>query len=138
MAVFSIGLNTFGFLSVALLSGYLAEGLRRADAQLVQTSSELADLQAFNQHVLDSLTSGLLTTDREDRVLTFNRAAEAITGMPAADAVGRPVDEVLQLPPGWAAPHGRLLEAPGAAASRSRSGGATAGRSNWATARRRS
>jgi two-component system sensor histidine kinase PilS (NtrC family) len=111
VAAFSIGLNTFGFLSVALLSGYLAEGLRRADAQLEQTSSELADLQAFNQHVLDSLTSGLLTTDREDRILTFNRAAEAITGLPEAHAVGRPVDEVLQLPPGWAVPHGRLLEA---------------------------
>ena len=44
---------------------------------------QLADLQAFNQHVIDSLTSGLATTDMEGRILTFNRAAEAITGLAA-------------------------------------------------------
>lgn len=98
VAAFTVGLNLFGFLGVAMLSGYLAEGLRRADASLERASSQLADLQAFNQHVIDSLTSGLLTTDREGVLLTFNRAAEAITGLPAREAVGRPVAEVLQLP----------------------------------------
>ena len=34
VALFTVGLNMFGFLAVAALSGYLAEGLRRADAQL--------------------------------------------------------------------------------------------------------
>ncbi len=110
VAIFSIGLNAFGFLSVAVLSGYLAEGLRRADARLQETSIELADLQAFNQHVIDSLTSGLLTTDRDGRVLTFNRAAEAITGLAAADAVGRRAEDVLHLPLGHEAPTGRLLQ----------------------------
>ena len=98
VAAFTVGLNLFGFLGVAWLSGYLAEGLRRADARLEKTSSQLADLQAFNQHVIDSLTSGLLTTDREGAVLTFNRAAEVITGLSADEALGRQVTEVLQLP----------------------------------------
>jgi len=97
VAVFSVGLNAFGFLSVAVLSGFLAEGLRRADAKLERTSTQLADLQAFNQHVIDSLTSGLLTTDPGGRVRTFNRAAETITGLPVHEAVGRTVAEVLQL-----------------------------------------
>lgn len=101
VAVFTVGLNTFGFLTVALLSAYLAEGLRRADARLKTASSALADLQAFNQHVIDSLTSGLITTDQHGRILTFNRAAEAITGVPAGEAVGRAVTEVLQLPDGF-------------------------------------
>ncbi len=98
VAVFTVGLNVFGFAAVAGLTGYLAEGLRRTGAQLEEASTQLADLQAFNQHVIDSLRSGLATSDRRGRVLTFNRAAEAITGVTAADAVGHDVAAVLQLP----------------------------------------
>jgi len=96
--LFTVGLNVFGFMAVAGLSGYLAEGLRRTGAQLQEASSQLADLQAFNQHVIDSLTSGLATSDMRGHVLTFNRAAESITGIQAGDAVGREVAGVLQLP----------------------------------------
>jgi len=96
--LFTAGLNVFGFMAVAGLSGYLAEGLRRTGAQLEEASSQLADQRAFNQHVIDSLTSGLATSDTSGRILTFNRAAESITGIAAADAVGRDIAAVLQLP----------------------------------------
>jgi two-component system sensor histidine kinase PilS (NtrC family) len=98
VAVFTVGLNVFGFLAVAGLSGYLAEGLRRTGVQLEEASTQLADLQAFSQHIIDSLTSGLATCDREGRVLSFNRAASAITGLDASAAVGRPLEEVVQWP----------------------------------------
>lgn len=98
VAIYTVGLNVFGFMAVAALSGYLAEGLRRTGVQLAETSTQLADLQAFNQHVIDSLTSGLATCDMQGRLLTFNHAAEAITGVPAAEAVGADVMSVLQLP----------------------------------------
>ncbi|MBW8862380.1 MAG: PAS domain-containing protein [Acidobacteria bacterium] len=99
VARYTAALNMFGFFAVALLSGSLANSLRSAGVQLEQASSEIADLQALNQHVIDSLPSGLATTDPAHRILTFNRGAEAITGVPFRDAVGRPVYEVLQLPP---------------------------------------
>src|SRR4051812_24254132 len=92
-------LNTFGFFAVALLSGSLAESVRSTGARLVQASSQIADLQALNQHVIDSLPSGLATTDSAGHVLTFNRAAELITGRPSGLVVGRPIGEVLQLAP---------------------------------------
>ena len=98
VALYTVGLNVFGFVAVAALTGYLAEGLRRADAQLQRASSELADVQAFSRHVVDSLTSGLATTDMAGRVATFNRAAEAITGLAMAQVIGRPASAVLQLP----------------------------------------
>ena len=111
VAVFTVGLNVFGFLAVAVLSGYLAEGLRRADARLERASTELADLQAFSQHVIDSLTSGLMTTDMDGQVMTFNGAAETITGLSARQVVGQHVEEVLQFPPElegvFARPHHR-------------------------------
>ena len=99
LALFTVGLNVFGFGAIAALTGYLAEGLRRADIQLQRASNQIEDLQAFSRHIIDSLTSGLATTDIEGRILTFNRAAASITGIPAEEAVGRPAIEVLALPP---------------------------------------
>jgi two-component system, NtrC family, sensor histidine kinase PilS len=98
VALFTVGLNIFGFFAVALLSGHLAESVRRAGEQLEEASNQLADLQAFSQYVIDSLMSGLATTGMDGRILTFNRAAEAITRIPSVDAVGRPIADVLQLP----------------------------------------
>jgi two-component system, NtrC family, sensor histidine kinase PilS len=83
---------------VAALSGYLAEGLQRTGVQLERASSELADLQAFSRHVIDSLTSGLATTDMGGRIMTFNGAAAAIVGIRPMDAIRRPAADLLQLP----------------------------------------
>jgi two-component system sensor histidine kinase PilS (NtrC family) len=98
-AQYTVAINLFGFIAVALLSGSLAEGLRSAGARLEHASHEIEDLRAFNEHVIDSLLSGLATTDAEGRVLTFNRAATAITGIGVSDAIGRDIADVLQLPP---------------------------------------
>jgi two-component system sensor histidine kinase PilS (NtrC family) len=118
VAVYTVATNAFAFVAVALLSGSLAEGARRADRRFEQASSAIADLKAFNQHVIDSLTSGLATTDRTGRLLTFNRAAETITGYMARHVIGKPASEVLQMPPQFAAllaqdlegPHGRRAD----------------------------
>jgi two-component system sensor histidine kinase PilS (NtrC family) len=98
VALFIVGLNIFGFMAVAVLSGYLAERLRRTGAALEQTANQLEDLQAFSEHVINSLAGGLATTDIDGRILSFNQAAAVITGIPAADAVNRPAADVLQLP----------------------------------------
>jgi two-component system, NtrC family, sensor histidine kinase PilS len=103
IVAYTTGLNVFLFFSIAFLSGSLADRLQRAGARLERASNEIADLQAFNQHVIDSLASGLATTDRQGRILTFNRAAEAISGHPALSAVGRRIEDVLELPPNMGA-----------------------------------
>jgi len=97
-AQYTVAINLFGFFAVALLSGSLAENLRSAGARLERASSQIADLRAFNQYVIDSLLSGLVTADMNGRILTFNRAAATITGLPAGQAVGRDIREVMQLP----------------------------------------
>src|SRR5262245_54201473 len=52
-----VGLNVLGYFAVALLSGSLAEGVRTRNARLEEASTQLADLQALNQHVIDRLPS---------------------------------------------------------------------------------
>jgi two-component system sensor histidine kinase PilS (NtrC family) len=98
-AQYTVAINLAGILAVALLAGSLAERLRSARAGLEDASFEIADLRAFNDHVIDALVSGLITTDATGRVLTFNRAAAAITSLAAADAIRQNVREVLQFTP---------------------------------------
>ena len=97
-AQYTVAINLFGFFAVALLSGSLAENLRSAGARLERASTQIADLRAFNQYVIDSMLSGLVTADMDGRILTFNRAASTITGLSAGQTVGRDVGDVLQLP----------------------------------------
>jgi two-component system sensor histidine kinase PilS (NtrC family) len=101
VAQYTVGLNAFGFFAVALLAGSLAERVRRGEAKLEQATVQIADLQAFNQYVLDNLVSGLATADADNRLLTFNRSAMLITGRTGALPLGDPAAEVLQLEPGF-------------------------------------
>ncbi len=98
VAIYQVGMHIVAFLSVGALASSLAERLRMAGASLEDASTEIANLQAFNKDVIESLTSGLATTDIGGRVLTFNHAAESITGHQAASVIGRDVVAVLHLP----------------------------------------
>jgi two-component system, NtrC family, sensor histidine kinase PilS len=98
VAQYTVAINLGGFMAVALLAGSLADSLRSAGARLEDASHRIRDLRAFNEYVINSLLSGLITTDNEGRILTFNRAASTIIGVPAAQIVGRNVVEVMQLP----------------------------------------
>ena len=74
------------------LSGALASVLSR---ELHKSASDLHRLQDLHERTVDSLLSGLLTTDSDFRILSFNPEAERITGA-AADAVsGMSLDEVI-------------------------------------------
>lgn len=111
VALYTVGLNIFGFIAVAALSGYLSEGLRRAGQQLEQASNRIANLKAFSDYAINSLASGLATTDLAGNVLTLNRAGEAIIDTAAAAVLGQPARQVLQLPESFeqvfGAPDGR-------------------------------
>jgi two-component system sensor histidine kinase PilS (NtrC family) len=99
VARYTVAINLSGFFAVALLAGSLAESLRSAGARLEYASHEIRDLRKFNEHVINSLLSGLVTTDADGRILTFNRAASVILGVPSAHAIRHDAFEVLQLPP---------------------------------------
>jgi two-component system sensor histidine kinase PilS (NtrC family) len=103
-AEYTVAINLAGMFGVAVLAGSLAERLRRARAGLKDASHEIADLRTFNDHVIDSLTSGLITADARGRILTFNRSASRITGLSPQEARGGDVRDVLQLPEGTLPP----------------------------------
>src|SRR2546426_7360008 len=82
-----ISLNIFRFCSVAFFSNYLAESWRRTGVELEKSTGQIAFLQAYSDRIVDSLGSGLITTDIEGRIYLFNRAAEKITGYRSGEAL---------------------------------------------------
>ncbi|HUL78508.1 MAG TPA: ATP-binding protein [Vicinamibacteria bacterium] len=98
LLVFSVFVLGVACATVAVLGSYLAEGLRHAGAQLREAAVEVADLRELNQVIVDSIQSGLMTTDEEGRVLYANRFGEAILGRAPAALRGSPLSEVLGSP----------------------------------------
>src|SRR4030095_3569358 len=85
----SIGLFDAAFLVVGLLSARLAERQSRSDVRLLVATQSLANLRALHERIVESIRSGLVTTDLEGHIYTFNAAAEEITGYRARDLRGQ-------------------------------------------------
>jgi two-component system, NtrC family, sensor histidine kinase PilS len=75
-----VGLFDIAFLVVGLLSGRLAERQTRSDVRLQAARKSLATLRALHERIVASIRSGVVTTDLEGRIYTFNAAAHEITG----------------------------------------------------------
>jgi two-component system, NtrC family, sensor histidine kinase PilS len=84
----TVGLSDVSFLVVGLLSAKLADRQSRSDVELAATARSLADLRALHQRIVESIRSGVITTDLEGRIYTFNAAAEEITGYKLPDVRG--------------------------------------------------
>jgi two-component system, NtrC family, sensor histidine kinase PilS len=76
----AIGFYIFAFFAVAFLGSQFNERLSRTDETLALAHRNLSDLRAFSERVIDSISSGLVTTDLDYRIISFNRAAHEITG----------------------------------------------------------
>jgi two-component system sensor histidine kinase PilS (NtrC family) len=85
----TIGLFDLAFLVVGLLSARLAERQSRSDVRLIAATQSLANLRALHERIVESIRSGVVTTDLEGRIYTFNAAAEEITGYKRMDVRGQ-------------------------------------------------
>jgi two-component system, NtrC family, sensor histidine kinase PilS len=87
-------LNIVAFLTVAYLSGGLAEKLSLTREWLKEKATGLAELKAFHEHVVQSMSTGLMTTGLSGEVTSFNRAAEQIMGYRFGQVKGKPWWEI--------------------------------------------
>ncbi len=90
---YNLAVHGFGFYVVALLTYYLAHNVTRAERALEEKSEHLADLQVVHRDVIQSITSGLLTTDLEGTVTSANLAGLEILGRAEAELVGLPIHQ---------------------------------------------
>jgi two-component system sensor histidine kinase PilS (NtrC family) len=87
--------NSGAIAIVAVLASLLAAELWRTGEALDQRTTDLRRLQNLHQRTVESLMSGLLTTDQQWRITSFNPEAERITSSAADRAIGRDVEEII-------------------------------------------
>jgi adenylate cyclase len=64
-------------------------------AEIQRALAEITQVQELMNNVFDSIGSGLVATNAEDFITTFNPAAETILAMQASEAVGHPIGKIL-------------------------------------------
>jgi two-component system sensor histidine kinase PilS (NtrC family) len=91
---YNIFLNSCAFYLIAFLSSYLSESLKRTHQRLRETSHDLTELQTFHHNILQSMHSGVLTTDLQGKITSYNHAAELITGYTLSEVYGCDLQEI--------------------------------------------
>lgn len=85
-----VGVNDVAILLVGLLAARLSER-RQLTEELKYSEASFADLHVLHERIVESIGSGLITTDLVGRIYAFNRSAEEITGLRAGDAIGKSI-----------------------------------------------
>ncbi len=85
-----VSFHTVAFLVVGLLASKLSERLSSGE-QLKEATKTLANLQELHERIIESIRSGLITTDLDGNIYTFNAAAAEITGYKAGAMHGRSI-----------------------------------------------
>ncbi len=92
--LYNFFINLAAMFGMAVLTSYLTEKLRVTGVELKETLRDRDVLEAFNDNIVRSLSSGIITLDLDDRVTSFNAAAEAITGIGGQKARGKKIAEL--------------------------------------------
>ncbi len=74
-----VSFHVVAMLVVGLLASRLSDR-QSSGEQLEETAKTLANLRVLHQRIVESIRSGLITTDLDGNIYTFNAAATEITG----------------------------------------------------------
>jgi two-component system sensor histidine kinase PilS (NtrC family) len=105
-----IFVNLFAFLAVAYLAGLLVAKLRQARVELKDTSGALEDLQILHENIIQSISSGLITTGLDGRITLVNNAALKLLERASDQLLGKPVSGIFldPLPNGESQTHAEV------------------------------
>jgi len=87
--------NIGAFYFVAYLSSYPSEQARKSKVELKAKEDDIIKLEALNEWIIRSMTSGLISLDGHNRITLFNPAAEAIFGIKAENVIGAGIADAL-------------------------------------------
>lgn len=92
--LYSLVTHLFGFYAVAHLTSHLSQSISRVRQELISKEQDLADLQIIHQDVIQSMPSGLITTDLAGTITSGNRAALRILNREELDLLGSNVQDL--------------------------------------------
>ncbi|MBK9526989.1 MAG: PAS domain S-box protein [Acidobacteria bacterium] len=92
-AIQIISFHIVALLVVGLLASRLSDR-RMSGIELEETAKSLASLRALHERIVESIRSGLVTTDLDGNIYTFNAAATEITGYMPEQMLGKTIEEL--------------------------------------------
>ena len=92
--LYKFALHTISLWGVAFLTSILSSELQKRRAQLLEKTKAYQSLERFNENILQSIISGILTLDNENRITYINRAGEQILEKDTASIINRSLSEV--------------------------------------------
>jgi len=90
-----IVVNIAAFYLVAFLSSYPSELARKSRVELNEKQADIAKLEALNEWIIRSITSGLITLDDRGSIILFNPGAEEIFRVRSGEVIGKSFVEVM-------------------------------------------
>jgi two-component system, NtrC family, sensor histidine kinase PilS len=91
----TLGINIGALIGVGALSFLFGDQLQRTAQSLASERQVVADLYTLHRDIVRSLTSGLITTDRQSHVLTVNATAAELLDLDPETAIGLQIEFVL-------------------------------------------
>jgi len=91
-------LNVVALYAAALVTSYITEQWRRAGEELSQARLGLDRLEALNEAIVRSISTGLITIDQQGLIIFLNASAEKILGRSSDRLKDKPLSEVLPPP----------------------------------------
>ena len=89
------GVRSGAFFLVAVLASFLSREVSRTGKALDEKTSDLGQLRELYEQTVVSIMSGLLTTDENGRITSFNPEAERITGRSSNAVLGLLLESVI-------------------------------------------
>lgn len=91
---YSLSVILVGLFVVAYLSSYLSERLRATGEELRVKRDDFEELKAIHEKIIESINSGIITTDLMGRIVLINRGGMDITGLTLDEVRGKNVAEL--------------------------------------------
>jgi len=89
--------HLIGFVLIAILGGYLSQKIKIAGEKLGKSEESFIILKNLHENILKSLTSGVITLDLEEKIISINQWALNIFDISSPDeAVGNKINGIIK------------------------------------------
>jgi len=88
LVVYNLFVHLFAFIAIALLTAALARRLERTQRELEEEREDRVRIQVVHRDVIESIQSGLITTDPEGRITSVNRTGSELLDRSEQELLG--------------------------------------------------
>jgi len=92
---FRVLIHILSFYLITILASFVVGREKQTRKLLREKEQAFAQLDSLHRSIIESVQTGILTVDLQDRIRSFNRAAEEITGLFVGDVLGKDIHAVI-------------------------------------------